>query len=250
MHMHKTFFRVMAAALLFAAAGQNTPALAAAVKPPTDAEVASRMAGMLGREFEPDSVSVTVLDSHAYAEMKGCEISGIRIDTMRLEALLTNRGESVKSDDAKALATMIGFSRGEIILTEKDVNGYFAGNDIRGFSGLRFDFSPQGFKASGVFSAKFLMTIRIQLAAHGVLALRPDGVYLDKVAIYVENMKQPDILTRQIVAHVNPLLEWSDIPFKVEFKTVAMDDSAARMSGNPKRFEGGSTSEWKKGQGN
>ncbi len=216
-----------------------------AASAPTDMEMATHMAKLLGEEFKPDSVTVTVRDSAAYAEMKGAVVSKIRIDTMRLEALLTGRDKPL-TNDARALASLIGYSRGEIVLTEKDVNAYFAGNDIRGFSNLKFDFTPKGFRADGLFSADFIVKFRIRLAATGVLALKSDGVYLDKVAIYVENMKQPEILTNQIISRVNPLLEWSDIPFKVEFKKISMDDDAARMTGNPKKFEDGSTATWKK----
>lgn len=233
------FLAALLALLVFALPCWAAPAQ------PTDAEVAAHMARLLGEEFEPDSVTVTVKESAAYAEMRGAEVSNIRIDTMRLEALLTGRDKPL-TNDARALASLIGFSRGEILLTEKDVNAYFAGNDIRGFSNLKFDFSPKGFRAEGLFSADFIFTLRIRLAAEGVLALKPDGVHLDKVAIYVERMKQPELLTKQIIARVNPLLEWSDIPFKVEFKTISMDENAARMTGNPKKFPGGSTAEWKK----
>ena len=217
----------------------------AAPAAPTDSEIASHMAKLLGEEFKPDSVTVTVKESISYAEMKGAVISKIRIDTMRLEALLTGRDKPL-TNDARALASLIGFSRGEIVLTEKDVNAYFAVNEQSGFTNLKFDFTPKGFRADGLFSADFIVKFRIRLAATGVLALRPDGVYLDKVAIFVENMKQPEILTSQIISRVNPLLEWKSIPFKVEFKKISMDDTAARMTGNPKKFEGGSTNTWKK----
>lgn len=209
----------------------------------SDLEMANHMATLLGEEFEPESVSVTVKDSRAYAEMAGVDISGIRIDTMRLDALITNRDAELVND-VDSLANLIGYSRGEIVLLEKDVNAYFDANDIRGFSNLVFKFSPQGFRADGLFTAEFLLTLRIRLAATGVLGLQSDGVHLENVAVYIEKLKQPDILTNQITSRVNPLLEWSDIPFKVEFKDVTMDDTSAVMTGYPQRFEGGSSAVW------
>lgn len=237
----KLFLTAILAILVFALPGASEPAPSMSA----DAEMAVHIAKLLGEKFKPDSVVVNVKESLAYAEMKGAVVSKIRIDTMRLEALLTSPDQSL-SNDAKALASLIGFSRGEIMLTEKDVNAYFDGNDIRGFSKLKFDFSPKGFRAEGLFSADFIFKINIRLAAQGVLALKPDGVYLDKAAIFVEGMKQPDMLTNKIVSRVNPLLEWSDIPFKVEFKKISMDEDAAHMTGNPKKFPGGGMAKWKR----
>lgn len=210
----------------------------------SDMEVASHIARMLGQGFHPESVEVTVKDSRAYAVMRGATLSKIRIDTMRLDALLTHLDAPLDGNDVKSLSKLIGYSKGELVLLERDVNAYFDANETRGFSKLVFDFKPTGFRADGVFTAEFLFTLRIRLAATGVLALHTDGVYLDDVAIFVEKVKQPAALTRQIVERVNPLIEWSDIPFKVEFKKITMDEDAARMTGYPEPFEDGARAEW------
>lgn len=241
MTISKRFFATTLVLLFFA-----LPCFAAPM--PTDKAMAAHMAKLLGDEFSPDNLTVTVKDSHAYAEMNGATVSGIRIDTMRLEALITGR-EKPLVDDVDALASLIGFSKGEIILTEKDVNGYFADNENSGFSKLVFDFTPKGFHAAGIFSADFIVKFRIRLAAEGVLALKPGGVYLENVSIFVEKVKQPAVLTDRIVSRVNPLLEWSSIPFKVEFRELSMNETSARMTGNPSKFEGGSTVSWKKPAG-
>jgi hypothetical protein len=205
--------------------------------------MADHIATLLGEKFAPESLVVSVLDSRAYAEMRGAILSGIRIDAMKLDALLTN-SDGALSDDVDSLASLIGYSKGEITLLEKDVNAYFEGNDKKGFSRLAFDFKPDGFRADGIFSAEFLFTLKIRLAATGVLALKSDGVYLDDVSIYVEKVRQPSMLTNQIISRVNPLLKWSGIPFKVVFNEVTMDDDAARMSGGPQKYDGGSEAEW------
>lgn len=210
----------------------------------SDQEMARHIASLLGEKFSPESVTVTVRESRAYAEMEGAVLSRIRIDRMRLDAILTNRDQPL-SNDVESLTDLIGYSRGEIVLLERDVNAYFGNNDTRGFSNLVFDFKPEGFRAEGLFSATFLFTLRIRLAATGVLALASDGAYLEDVRIYAENIKQPDMLTDQVLSRVNPLIEWSDIPFKVEFKTVLMDDEAACMTGAPQPFEG-ATHVWRR----
>jgi hypothetical protein len=209
----------------------------------SDEGMAGHIASLLGGKFSPESLEVTVNQSRAYAEMRGVILSGIRIDTMRLDALLTNYDGALDSD-VDALASLIGYSKGEIVLLERDVNNYFANNDTKGFSNLAFNFKPNGFRADGIFSADFLFKLRIRLAAEGLLGLQSDGLYLEDVSIYVEKIRQPGALTDQIVNRVNPLLEWSDIPFKVEFRTVTMDDEAARLTGGPEMLEDGFKVVW------
>ena len=212
---------------------------------PSDGQTAEHIVKLLAEKFTPESISVTVKDSYAFAEMKGAVLSKIRIDTMKLDAILINRDKPL-SDDVKALSSLIGYSKGEIVLLEKDVNDYFLKNTSSGFSNLVFDFKPDGFRADGLFTASFIVTLRIRLAATGVLNLKPDGVYLGNVAIFVEKMKQPDSLIDQIISRINPLIEWSDVPFKVEFKKITMDDRSATMTGDPKKLTGGSTAVWER----
>jgi hypothetical protein len=209
----------------------------------SDRKMADTLVNLLGEKFSPESLEVTVNGSSAYAEMRGVVLSGIRIDTMKLDALLVN-ADQVEGKDVKFLASLIGYSKGELILLERDVNAYFDSNDTRGFSNLVFNFTPDGFRADGIFTASMLITFRIRLAALGRLALKSDGVNLDDVSIYVENVKQPSALTNHILSRVNPLIEWDSIPFKVTFKEIRMDEDSAVMTGYPERVTGGATSVW------
>lgn len=212
--------------------------LAAGVANASDYELARDIATKLGERFEPETISVTVKDSRAYAEMRGSVMSGIRIEMMKLDALLTGTGDDLSDKDVSSLADIIGYSKGEIMMLESDVNDYFAKNEKEGFSNLKFDFTDEGFKANGILTLQMLFTINIRLAATGRLALTSEGVILDDVSIYAENFKQPEFLTNEVVSRVNPLISWSSIPFKVEFKEVRMDDTSAVMTGYPSEVTG------------
>ena len=233
-------YSMVAAVCLIASLLWALPAFAAIG---TNQSIAEDIAKLLGEKFNPESVSVTVLDSHAYAEMHGAILSKIRIDSMRLEAVLNDVPKSV-SGDANSLARYIALSKGEIVLAEKDVNAYFAKNEKGGFSKLAFDFTDKGFKASGKYTGTFLITITIRLDAEGLLALKPDGVYLDNVSIFVEKIRQPQTLTDQIIKRVNPLVEFKEIPFPVTFKKITMNETEAKMTGFPQKFKGGVTAVW------
>lgn len=212
----------------------------------TDLEMAEDITQLLAKKFNPESVNVIVLGSHAYAEMKGAVISRIRVDTIRLDALLNSTPKV--TGDVKDLAQYIALSKGELVLLEKDVNDYFAKNEKKGFKNLKFDFIPEGFTAAGLYSGTFIININIRLNAKGTLALRPEGIDLDKVSIYVEGVKQPSALTNHIVNKINPLLEFKEIPFPVTFKKITISDTKALLTGFPKPFEGGSKASYERGK--
>jgi hypothetical protein len=209
----------------------------------TDAEMALALAEKLGLEFEPESLSVRVEGIRGFAEARGLFLSGVRIDRLQIEAILT--GSHVPEDgDIDSLASLIGYSWGEIELLATDINDYFKSHDTRGFSNLEVRFDPNGFRAQGVFTKSLIFTFRIMLAATGNFGLRPDGVYIEDAAIYVENLRQPGFLVNEIMERANPLIEWSEIPFRVVFKEISMTERSAIMTGGPRDFEGGVVAVW------
>jgi hypothetical protein len=235
---------ILSAACVLAASFRVPPAPGAV----SDLDMANTLARMLGERFSPELLMVKVRGGAAYAEMKGVMMSDIRIASMRLEAMLLSV-DSLEFSDVKDLASLIGYSKGEITLLERDVNAYFETNETRGFSGLAFDFRPEGFKADGLYETSLLFTLRIRLSATGKLALKSDGVYLDDVSIFIEGVRQPAFMTNQVTSRVNPLIEWSSVPFKVVFNAVTMDDEAALMTGYPREFDEGCVALWRPGSG-
>lgn len=214
-----------------------------------EAQKAREMGQRLVELFTPESISVTISagGGFAWVEAKGAVIDKIRVEDLKLRAMIKNDGEKFDMNDKDALAKQILMSRGELTLLEKDVNKLFSGDiETKGFSNLVFDFKPDGFTAQGVFTAQFLFTIRIRLRAQGHLALQPDGIYIEDVRIYTEGVQTPDGLVKMVTDRINPLLSFAKIPFPTEFKTVTMTDNAAILTGNPEKFEGGQTWRWKK----
>lgn len=221
----------------------------AAAEASGEAQKAREMGQRLVELFTPESISVTISSGGGFAwvEAKGAVIDKIRVEDLKLRAMIKNDGEKFDMNDKDALARQILMSRGELTLLEKDVNRLFSGDiETKGFSDLVFDFKPDGFKANGVFTAQFLFTIKIRLRAQGNLALQPNGIYIENVKIYTEGVETPNGLVKMVTDRINPLLSFDKIPFPTEFKTVVMTDDAAILTGNPERFEGGKTWRWKK----
>ncbi|MPN12355.1 hypothetical protein SDC9_159673 [bioreactor metagenome] len=139
-------------------------------------------------------------------------------------------------------------SRGEIVLSERDVNDYFAsGKSSGGFSELRFKFFPRGYHAEGKFEADLMIIkIKLDLRAEGKLGLRADGVYLEDTVIYAEGRKQPENITELVIGRVNPLLPFAKIPFPVSFSRMTMKNGEALLTGEPKKIAGDNVWRWKR----
>ena len=202
----------------------------------------------LVREFCPDSVYVKVNSNSAWIEVSGGRIDGIRIEKMKLEAdLIGLSDKKIIQSSGERLAGMIKSSRGELVLAEKDVNDYFYENeDPQGFSDLSFDFMPDGFRAKGKFRTRMIIYKELPISAKGILALREDGVYLEKTVISVKGISQPEALTEMIVSRINPLLEFKEMPFPVIFEKIEMNESAAVLTGHPTEFKNGEIWLWNK----
>lgn len=229
---------LIVAALIVAAAFAAVIAIQAcalAADSGPDMKNAREIGELLAAKFTPQSLRVTVNGNRAYAVMGGARLGGIRIEEMRLDAVLRSV-PSAPGGDLDRLASLIEQSRGEITLLEKDVNDYYkSGADTSGFSELVFDFKPSGFQAKGIFSAQMLMNLKLNLAAAGNLALRSDGVYIDGVSIFAEGIKQPDMIVNLITGKINPLLPFKDIPFPVSFSKIQMTEKAVVMTGISER---------------
>lgn len=199
---------------------------------------AAEIGGMLKKALAPESIEVTVADGgkDAWVECRGASMSGIRTESLKIRAALKGLPDKTASSDGEALASLITSSKGELILKADDVNRYFASaSDIRGFSGLHFQFAPSGYTANGKYQMDaFFMKIDLKLAAKGRLGLRADGIYLEDTQLFAEGVKQPESVTSLVVSKLNPLLAFSRIPFPVEFKTLVMTNSETILSGSPK----------------
>ena len=208
---------------------------------------AREIGSLLREELSPERVEVIVADDgkRAWIECAGAVISGIRIESMKLDAELAELPANIQDGDME-LSHRITSSRGEIVLRERDVNDYFAsGKSTGGFSELRFKFSPQGYSAEGKFEADVvIIKINLDLKAKGRLGLKQDGVYLEDTVIYAEGIKQPENITELVTGRVNPLLPFAKIPFPVSFSIMTMKNGEALLTGEPKKIDVGSVWRW------
>ena len=218
-------------------------------------EAEKKIAADIGRlivdQFHPEAVELTVSSggSFVYAEAAGCVIENMRVDQIAIEAMLKDVPPQISIEKKYDLSDRIYFSKGKIILLEKDVNSYFVHHfdDIKGFTQLKCDFSPSGFTASGNYHAKFILNFNFKLKATGTVRLRSDGIFIEDAAFFIDGARQNDYLAKKILEQVNPLLDFKeDIPFPVQFKNLVMTDTQVTANGYPKRSFSGENWSYKK----
>ena len=210
---------------------------------------AENIGRLLAEKFAPESLDVTVAAGGklAWIEMSCSRQGGVRVASMKLLARLKEQ-PGREAAGGRKLASLVESSDGEIELLEKDVNDYFASAPVQsgGLSNLKFDFRPQGFTARGVYTTTMIFEIKLDVEADGKLGLRSDGLYIEEPVVRAEGIRQPDLLTKQLIGRINPLLSFSTIPFPVRFTSVTMTEDAVVMSGAPKPPAEGEKWTWRR----
>ncbi|MEG1798761.1 MAG: DUF2993 domain-containing protein [Synergistaceae bacterium] len=225
-----------------------TTLLFAAVTSYADTGRVEEMVGkLLVREFAPDSIYVQATNggSFLYAKASGIVLEGVRIDNISISAMMKGMPGEAQTRDKYGLSDMIYMSRGEIVLLTKDINDYFMKtmDTVKGFKNLKCVFSKDGFKISGVYTAKFIFTFNIRLSATGKLGIKEDGLHLVDTSFFIDGVRQPDMITKRLLAEINPLIKRKKIPFPVRLDEVKMSSDKIIITGQPRPLDSGST--WK-----
>ena len=193
---------------------------------------------LLIKEFNPEKLTVqaTAGGSFLYAKANGITIDGVRIDSVSMYAMMKETPKDVAQEGKYKLADLIYYSRGEIVFLEKDFSDYTSKEteDIKGFKDLKCDFSSEGIKVSGVYTATFLFTLNIRLEAHSKLEFNDKGLCLKDTTLYVSGIRQPKYITNQLLKQINPLIEKNRIPFPVRMTDIIYGNDRVVITGNPK----------------
>ena len=193
---------------------------------------------LLVKEFNPEKLMVQATEggSFLYAKATGITIEGVRIDSVSLYAMMKEPPKDISQEDKYKLADLIYFSRGEVVILEKDLEDYTSKEieDIKGFKDLKCDFSREGIKLSGVYTATFLFTFNVKLEATSKLKFDDNGLYLTDTTLYVAGIKQPQYMTSQLLERINPLISKNKIPFPVRITDIIFLDDRIVITGNPK----------------
>ena len=217
--------------------------LAAALLPGVafaDMRIEEEVGHFLVKEFDPESIVVQATDggSFLYAKASGIIIEGVRIESISMSAMMKEPPKNVEGKDPYKLADLIYMSWGEVIIKEKDIADYCRQEteDIKGFTDLKCDFTPEGIHISGVYTAKFLFTFKIRLSAITKVAFDNTGLYLTNAKFFINGVKQPDVMTDGLLKEINPLIKREKIPFPVRITMIYTTNDRIVLTGSPKKL--------------
>lgn len=203
--------------------------------------IEEKVGKLLVNEFDPERITVQATGggSFLYAKATGVVIEGVRIESVSLYAMMKEPPKEINEDDKDhkyKLADLIHYSRGEVVLLEKDFTDYTSKEieDIKGFKNLKCDFSKNGIRVSGSYVATFLFTFNIRMEVLSKLAFDERGLNLTDTTLYVAGVKQPEYITAQIIDRINPLIGREKIPFPVRITDINFADDRIVITGNPK----------------
>lgn len=209
----------------------------------SDAEVRieEKVGKLLVKEFDPERITVQATGggSFLYAKVTGMVIEGVRIESVSLYAMMKEPPNNIKEEDKDVkykLADLIHYSRGEVVILEKDFKDYTSKQieDIKGFKNLDCDFSKNGIRVSGSYTATFLFSFNIRMEVLSKLAFNDSGLNLTETTLYVAGVKQPEYITSQLIQRINPLIAKEKIPFPVRITDINFKDDRIVITGNPK----------------
>lgn len=203
--------------------------------------IEEKVGKLLVNEFDPERITVQATGggSFLYANVTGMVIEGVRIESVSLYAMMKEPPNNIKEGDKDVkykLADLIHYSRGEVVLLEKDFKDYTSKEieDIKGFKNLDCDFSKNGIRVSGSYTATFLFTFNIRMEVLSRLAFNDNGLNLTETSLYVAGVKQPEYITSQLIQRINPLIAKEKIPFPVRITDIKFKEDRIVITGNPK----------------
>ena len=206
-----------------------------------EVRIEEKVGKLLVQEFDPERITVQATGggSFLYARVTGVVIEGVRIESVSMYAMMKEPPNNIQEGDKNnkyKLADLIHYSRGEVVLLEKDFKDYTRKEieDIKGFKNLDCDFSKNGIRVSGSYTATFLFTFNIRMEVLSKLAFNDRGLNLTETTLYVAGVKQPEYITSQLIQRINPLIAKEKIPFPVRITDINFKEDRIVITGNPK----------------
>jgi len=225
-----------------------------------ETDLPARLLRNLVESLAPESLELVLEDDpdasgavrRLYFEARGAKQGGIRIDSLRLEALFvkfdlggpSGNGGSAPGEgnlgDLNVSEAVQGYFEGRVL--EKDLNDFLLGATLTGggaeWKDLRFDLRPGGFSASarfvsGVVSARVVVESDLEIEDRDRLRMR-------NYRISVNNAETDMAMILEAIEKAQPLLDFRDFPFPVRLRELTVDEDALVLATRvaPTRFEG------------
>lgn len=261
-------WRYVAALFLALAVSGGAFSSSAAAAPPVrtftgtveDSDLSSRLLRNLVKSLDPERLDLVLEGGpdasgavrRLYFEARGAKQGGIRIESLRLEALFVkfdllgasgNDGSAPGEGnlgDLNVSEAVQGYFEGRV--TEKDLNDFLLGVTLTGggaeWRDLRFDLRPGGFAASARFSSGIVSAL-VKVDSDLEIEDR-DRLRMTDYRVSVNNAETDMALILEAIEKVQPLLDFRNFPFPVRLRELSVDEDALVLATRvaPTRFEG------------
>jgi hypothetical protein len=180
-----------------------------------------------------------------YLDLTGCEMDGVRIDSLRIDAcevIFTPPSTWDKQGpDVEEMLAVKAVAR----ILEEDVNRALLikqiGDDEEHWHDLSLDFRNGGIYARGYYLAKFIFRLDILLEIDGRFDIRRGReIWLDDYTIRVNRVDVPDGLAERAVSRIQPIIDLNEFPFPLTLDRIIQEDGriVIRSRLEPEPFEG------------
>ncbi|GAB1399387.1 hypothetical protein MASR2M17_10210 [Aminivibrio sp.] len=204
------------------------------------------------RELAPEKITMILADQpdgeghvrEIYLDLKGCVIGGVRIDTLRMDAVgvrfnppgeWREKGiEPLEVLNAHAVARLTEYDLNENLLQKQ-----FGDDDS--WRNLQVDIHPGGIYARGNYIAQFIFRLDILIEIFSKFKIVDmQQVWLDDYSVRVNRMDIPKFITDKAVAEIQPLLDLGKFVFPLKLHSIEYDEEAITISSRviPEPFPG------------
>lgn len=204
------------------------------------------------KELTPEKITMILADQpdeeghirEIYLDLKGCVIGGVRIDTLRMDAVgvkFNPPGEwDTKEIEPLEVLNAHAFAR----LTEDDLNENLLQKqfgDDDSWRNLQMNVHPEGIYARGNYIAQFIFRLDILIEIFSKFKIVDmQQIWLDDYSVRVNRLDVPKFITDKAVEEIQPLLDLGKFVFPLKLHSIAYDEEAITISSRvlPEPFAG------------
>lgn len=182
---------------------------------------------------------------HLYLDLHGCELGGVRIDRLEIEAVdVKFTPPSDWPEKGPDIENMLAVYAQTTIL-EKDVNAAISdaafGDDDEHWHDITIDFKDNGIYVKGYYLATVIFKLDILLELEGRFGIvKGKQVWLEDYTMSVNRVDVPDFITERAIGNIQPIIDLDEFVFPLTLKTVIQKDDMVTLQSVvlPKRFPG------------
>ena len=226
----------------------STPACAGTV----EESRGERLMRFFAEEFKPERARMIIenepnddgLVREIYLDVEGCDIGGVRIESLILRAIgVTFTPPSEWDETPLDVVEMLNVNATARI-TDRDLNENLLqkqfGDDDE-WHNLQMRITPEGVYACGNYHVRVLFTLDILIEIFSKFKIVDmQQVWLDDYTLRVNRVDVPSFITDKAVSQIQPLLDLGKFIFPLRLSSIAFEDGSMTIASRvePEPFEG------------